>query len=59
MSTGKFGKGHGHPERFEEDVEKYNAATALGYRVFRCTTQLLQENPEGFISLIRQSMEGA
>jgi very-short-patch-repair endonuclease len=59
MSTGNFGKGHGHPTRFEEDVEKYNAATALGYKVFRCTTKLLRENPERFVKLVRQSMEGA
>ena len=59
MSTGNFGKGHGHPARFEEDVEKYNAATALGYKVFRCTTKLLRENPERFVKQVRQSMEGA
>jgi hypothetical protein len=45
--------------RFEDDVEKYNAATALGYKVFRCTAQLLRENPEGFVELVRESMEGA
>lgn len=36
---------HNRPKGFINDMEKYNAATALGWRVFRCTPQqLLQED---------------
>jgi len=30
-------KGHAHPKRFFQDMEKYNAAAVLGWRVLRFT----------------------
>lgn len=36
--TGR-GKGHAHPKRFLQDMDKYNAAALDGWRVFRVTPQ--------------------
>jgi hypothetical protein len=36
---------HVRPEGFEKDCAKYNTATALGWRVFRYTTKMLNDDP--------------
>lgn len=43
QTTGHHGKGHAHPERFESDVDKYNAAALLGYWVLRATARTLDD----------------
>lgn len=42
VTTGQHGKGHAHPERFEQDVEKYNAAALMGFHVLRATARTIQ-----------------
>jgi len=37
---------------FENDAEKYNAATLLGYRVFRVTSRMLKLDPAGALEPI-------
>lgn len=36
-------KGHAHPKRFIEDIEKYNAAVILGWHLLRATPQQVRE----------------
>lgn len=37
---------------FEKDAEKYNTATALGWRVFRVTRKMLEDDPVGTLDPI-------
>ena len=43
---------------FRKDCEKYNAATALGWRVFRVTPGMLDEDPEAFVSKVQEATCG-
>jgi len=36
-------KGHSHPKRFENDCEKYNIATSLGWNVYRFTGAMIRD----------------
>lgn len=49
--------GHAHPARFEKDVEKYNCATADGWRVFRCTAGMLERDPAAFVEMVLQAIK--
>ena len=49
--------GHAHPDRFEKDCKKYNRATAYGWRVFRCTAGMLEQDPAAFVEMILQAIE--
>lgn len=42
-TTQEHGKGHAHPERFEADVQKYNAATLSGWRLLRATAKTIRD----------------
>jgi hypothetical protein len=46
-STGRS-KGHAHPVRFLSDMEKYNAAVAAGFRLFRFTPQQVYNQVAGY-----------
>ena len=48
--------GHAHPDRFEKDCEKYNRATADGWRVFRCTAGMLRNDPAAFVEIVKEAM---
>jgi len=37
---------------FAKDCEKYNTATAMGWRVFRCTRGMLNKKPQAFIGMV-------
>jgi len=37
---------------FTADIEKYNTATANGWRVFRVTAEILKNSPVGFIFMV-------
>ena len=39
------------------DCEKYNAATELGYHVFRCTAGMLEDDPAAFVAQVRAALE--
>lgn len=42
VEGGVFMRGrHTSPKGFLADIEKYNAATLLGWKVFRCTPQMI------------------
>ena len=41
---------------FTKDCEKYNKATAMGWRIFRYTVNMLRENPGQVIDDIRGVM---
>jgi hypothetical protein len=44
MSTGNgYSKGHAHPERFESDCMKYNAAAMMGWFVLRFTSDMVRD----------------
>ncbi len=43
---------------FESDCEKYNAAIALGWMVFRVTTGLLERDPYAFCEMVKDAIEG-
>jgi len=42
---------------FEKDVEKYNRATADGWRLFRCTAGMLKRDPAGFIEVVKEAID--
>jgi very-short-patch-repair endonuclease len=44
-------------ERYHRDIEKYNQASAQGWTLLRCTTRLMRDDPEGFIALVRTTLE--
>lgn len=43
---------------FYRDIEKYNLLTLHGWRVLRCTTRLLRDDPQGFCRLVETVLEG-
>lgn len=47
---------HGSISGILRDIEKYNAATSLGWRVFRVTRRMLEEDPEGVIRMILEAL---
>lgn len=47
---------HVRPQGFLGDIEKYNAATFLGWRVFRVTPKELHSR--GFIQLLKDAIGG-
>lgn len=46
------GYDHRLEQRYHSDIEKYNRAVALGWRVFRCTTRLMQSDASGFCQMV-------
>ena len=46
---------HTSPQGFLNDMEKYNTATLMGWRVFRCTPETLCTNAT--LNMIRGAME--
>ena len=58
LEGGVWSKGrHVRPAGFEADVEKYNAATAHGWRVFRITAKMLKEDPVGCLKPVLQALD--
>lgn len=53
-TQGRHVRGRG----FRNDCEKYNAATALGWSVFRITRGILEEDPESLIAMIEEAIDG-
>jgi len=43
---------------FESDCEKYNTATAMGWRVFRLTAKMLQKDPTKHLKPVIESIMG-
>ena len=41
---------------FEKDVEKYNMAVSMGYRLFRVTSKMLKDDPESFVKMVREAV---
>jgi hypothetical protein len=48
---------HTRGKGFENDCYKYNAATAQGWRVFRCTRGMLDDNPQAFITMVYEAVK--
>ena len=48
---------HTSPRGFLGDMEKYNAATLMGWRVFRCTPETLHTRDT--LDMLRAAMDGA
>jgi very-short-patch-repair endonuclease len=48
---------HTRPAGFEADVIKYNTATVEGWRVLRCTSKMLCDDPAAFIALLADALE--
>jgi len=49
---------HVRGKGYRNDIEKYNAAVAQGYRVFRCTAGMLEDDPATFVAQVRAALEG-
>ena len=47
---------HTRGKGFEADCEKYNAATARGWKVFRCTAGMLRDDPAGFVEMVKGAL---
>ncbi|HIP96546.1 MAG TPA: DUF559 domain-containing protein [Anaerolineae bacterium] len=47
---------HGSVSGILRDVEKYNAATSLGWRVFRVTRKMLDEDPRRVVEMILEAI---
>lgn len=43
---------------YERDCEKLNTAAALGWRVFRLTGGMLRREPERWVRMIRDALDG-
>ncbi len=43
---------HVRPAGYEQDVEKYNQAVVLGWRLLRFTSQQLDDDPLGCVALV-------
>lgn len=53
-STGRHVRGRG----FRGDCEKQNAATLLGWRVLRVTSDMLADDPVGVVGMVLQALGG-
>jgi len=53
-TRGRHVRGRG----FRNDCEKYNTATALGWRVFRVTRGMLDDDPDSVITMIEEAVDG-
>lgn len=51
VEGGLYGGRHTRPEGFEADVEKYNEATRLGWRVYRVTPRMVKSGTAGKLVL--------
>lgn len=49
---------HTRRKGFRSDVDKYNAATAMGFKIFRCTADMLRDDPYSFVEMVRKAIEG-
>lgn len=47
---------HNRPGGYEDDCRKYNAAVHLGWRVYRCTGGMLENNPAGFVEMVKEAV---
>jgi len=52
-SGGRHTRGDG----YRRDAEKLNAASALGWRVFRVTADMLRDDPHGVVDMVRAAVE--
>jgi len=50
---------HTRGKGFEDDCIKYNRATADGWRVFRCTTGMMERNPAAFVEIVMEAIREA
>lgn len=53
---GFVGGRHGREAGMSDDFQKHNAATALGWRLFYCTTSMLNNDPESIFAPILELM---
>lgn len=51
-TRGRHSRGGG----MSRDYEKHNAATAAGWRVFYCTTDMLETDPAAFVDVVRAAV---
>ena len=57
LDGGTWTKGrHTRGAGYRGDCEKLNAATALGWRVFRCTAGMLADDPAGVIEMVKEAL---
>ena len=49
-------KGHAHPSRFLSDIEKYNKAAVLGWRLLRFTPQMVEDGEA--LATIERALKG-
>lgn len=47
---------HGGRHNTDADRDKLNHAAALGWRVLRCSTTMLRDDPGSFIDLLRMAL---
>jgi very-short-patch-repair endonuclease len=43
---------HHRPKGYERDLEKYNLAQSLGWKVFGFTPQMLENDPDGCVGMV-------
>ena len=48
---------HVRGDGFQNDVDKYNAAQSIGYRLFRVTAKMLDEDPYSIIMMVKEAVE--
>lgn len=48
---------HTRPSGYESDLEKYNTAIVEGWRVLRCSSRMLDSDPDAFIALVVEALE--
>lgn len=49
--------GHQTSQRYASDLDKYNALSARGWRLFRITRYLLEGKPDAFLGMVRTAIK--
>ena len=59
LDGGTWTKGrHTRGAGYRGDCEKLNAATSLGWRCYRVTTDMLRDDPAGVVAMVREAIDG-
>jgi hypothetical protein len=59
VEGGVYSRGrHVRPQGYTDDIQKYNTALAMGWRVFRFTTKQLTDDPFSAVLAVRKALDG-
>ena len=50
------GRDHKMTQRYASDLTKYNLLVSMGWKLYRCTNGMLDEDPWGFIEMVNKEV---